>query len=768
MKKIELNGAWKLSWNEIEGNECHEIDAQVPGNVIGDLFRNGVIPDPYLGCNSYSLRKYEFIDWEYKTTFRKPEFSAREKVRLVFEGIDTIADIFVNGIPVGHAENMVIPHAFDLDPSLLRDENELSVKIKSTVNYARTLPQPKPYNRASSYSCEGLRLRRPVHTYGWDIAPRIVGAGIWRKVYLEVLEPERWTDVYLNTLEIHPDYVDLSLVWSFVSDAPTLENYEAKLSMVCGSSSMTEHIPLYYTSGCKHYIKLRNPLLWWPLGSGPQNLYDVSLELIHNGKTVDTRCWKMGLRTIELIRDDMLDPSGKGNFHFKVNGKKIFIKGSNWVPANAMHGENTERIRKSLALFEELGCNMVRCWGGNVYENDEFFDWCDEHGLLVWQDFMFACETAPQDDAFLEEARKEAEAVITALRHHPSLALWCGDNECDEWIYYSPLHRKILPSQNRITRETLPRAVQMCDPMRDFLPSSPYLCDRAQRIHDQYIAPEQHLWSREVWKGTFFKDNNAVFASEIGYLGMSDFSSIEKFIPKEELNDTQGLSWICHSTQPFGDRKGPWSNRISIMERAVKGFFGSVPEKLQSFVICSQIVQAEAFKYFVELFRAKKWNKSGIIWWNMVDCWPQISFSVVDYYYVRKLAFYYLKTAQQPLDFIIEDPDNWRCRLIADNDLPEPASGTFKVSDLMTGETFAEGGFSIPADTAADVTSFPVSGEEQRMLLIEWEIGGRRSYNHYMLGNAPVKPELYLQWLDKLDELIYRPLGRNEWRAGDF
>ena len=432
------------------------------------------------------------------------------------------------------------------------------------------------------------------------------------------------------------------------------------------------------------------------------------------------------------------------------------------------HGEEPERVQKSLALFEEIGCNMVRCWGGNIYEDDEFFDWCDEHGLLVWQDFMFACETAPQDDAFLEEVRIEAESVITALRHHPSLALWCGDNECDEWIYYSPSHRKILPSQNRITRETLPRAVQLCDPMRDFLPSSPYLCDRAQRIHDQYIAPEQHLWSREVWKGTFFKDNNAAFASEIGYLGMSDLSSIEKFIPKEELSDTQGLSWICHSTQPFGDRKGPWSNRISIMERAVKGFFGSVPEKLQSFVICSQIVQAEAFKYFVELFRAKKWNKSGIIWWNMIDCWPQISFSVVDYYYVRKLAFYYLKTAQQPLNFIIGDPNNWCCRLIADNNLPEPVSGTFKVSDLMTGETFAEGGFSIPADTAADVTSFPVSGEEQRMLLIEWEAGGRKSYNHFMLGNAPVKPELYLQWLDKLDELIYRPLGRNEWSAGDY
>jgi len=768
MKRIGLEGPWRLLWREPGSGEHREVPAQVPGNVIGDLFRNGLIPDPFFGDNPGKIRKYESVDWEYRTVFRCPAPEAGEKLRLVFEGIDTVADIFVNGTRIGHAENMFVAHGFDLDLSLLRDENELTVRIRSSVGYARSLPPTPPGCWAQPYNFEGLRLRRAMHTYGWDIAPRLVGAGLWRKVFLEFLPGDRWLSPYLATTRLEEGSAELALAWSFVSEAPALEGFEAKLTLSCGKSLHTETFPLRFTTGLRLF-RVETPLLWWPRGSGPQNLYDVTLELRHGGETVDTLAWRTGIRTVELIRNDVPDAPDRRNFHFRVNGKKIFIKGSNWVPADALHGENPERTLKSLALFAELGCNMIRCWGGNVYEDDAFFDWCDEHGLLVWQDFMFSCELAPQDEAFLDAVRREAETVVTALRNHPSLALWCGDNECDEIFFWIGLYRRHVPSENRISREILPRAVFQFDPARDYLASSPFRKDEVTRQNLPFLSPEQHLWGpRDYWKNPFYKDNRAVFASEIGYHGMPDVSSLRKFIPKEAWNDRRGAAWLCHGSQPFGESDGPYAGRIALMEKQTENFFGFVPEKLESFMISSQIVQAEAMKYFIELFRSKKWEKSGLVWWNAIDCWPQFSDAVTDYYHVRKLAFYYIKNAQQALSLIICDPEAGKCRLIADNARNTAVSGTFEVTDLMTGEIFAEGEFRMDPDAAGEIAAFPVIPGEQRMLLVEWVCGGKQFFNHGLLGDPPFAPEQYLQWLDRLDERIYRPLGRHEWRTEDY
>ncbi len=759
MSEIQLNGSWFLSFRDPENGAEHTIPAQVPGNVLGDLHRAERIPDPFFGCNSETLRPYEFIDWEYRTTFPAPVLQPRERLELVFEGIDTFAEILINGVRIGEAGNMVIAHRFPVDPGILKEDgNELLVRIASTLNRARSFPLPA-YTHAGRCCYEGLYLRRPMHTYGWDIAPRLVGAGIWRKVYFDVIKPERWTDLYLATTELKPKSAVLSLHWNFESDAPSLIGFEARMTLSCRDHRFEKRFPLFFTGGTENF-DVENPLLWFPLGSGEQNLYTVKLELIRNGSVVDEKCWKTGIRTIKLNRTEMLDGEGKGEFVFLVNGRKIFIKGSNWVPSNAIHGEKPERVEQALELFVDLGCNMVRCWGGNIYEDEDFFRFCDEHGLLVWQDFMFACETAPQDEAFLESVRKEAESVVRALRNHPSLALWCGDNECDELFFYSPLLKRLRPSMNRITREILPRAVAMFDPVRDYLPSSPFLSDTIKQLNARYRSPEQHLWGpRDTWKGRFYKNNTAVFASEIGYHGMTDVGSIRKFIPEAELNDRHGPAWTCHSSQAFGLP----CYRNGLMENQSKGFWGYLAEDLTEFMKCSQIVQAEAFKYLIELFRAKKWEKTGLIWWNVIDCWPQFSDAVVDYYHVRKLAYYYIKNAQKPLSLIVSDPEAWNCRLTAVNDQPVPAAGHYRVSDLVSGELFAEGEFSVAAESACEAAAFPVCLGEQRMLLIEWVCNGNTEYNHYLLGSAPFCFKTYLEWLKILDEKIYTALGRREW-----
>ena len=756
---------WTLSFLDPADGSPRSIPARVPGNVLGDLFRAGLIPDPYWGSNSVALRPYEFVDWEYRTTFAAPQLQPRERLQAVFEGIDTVADVFVNGTCIGHAENMVIAHRFDIDAALLKaDGNELVVKIRSSANAARAYRVPPASVATCDYNTEGLFLRRPMHTYGWDIAPRLVGAGLWRPACIETVKPERWTDLYLTTTHATPKSSRLLLRWNFASDRPTLMGYEGRLTMECRGHKYERRFPIYFTSGGFSF-ELPQAHLWYPLGSGEQNLYDVRLELIHDGQVVDTRTWRTGVRTIELRRTEILDAERKGEFVFIVNGRRIFIKGSNWVPSNAIHGEAPERIRQNLELFIDLGCNMVRCWGGSVYEDREFYDFCDEHGLLVWQDFMFACEVPPQDEEFLARVRREAEAVVCRLRNHPSLAIWSGDNECDELFFYPPF-RKHPPSVNRITREVLPQVVFRFDPNRDYLPSSPYLSDAVHRLQDRTRAPEQHLWGfRDSWKDRFYKENQAIFASEMGYHGMTNVESIRRFIPEEEINDRHGAAWTCHASQPFGVLNGPYSYRNTLMENQSRNFWGYLAEDLEEFMKCSQIAQAEAMKYFIEIFRARKWDKTGIIWWNVIDCWPQFSDAVVDYYYVRKLAYYYIKQAQQPLSLIVSDPADWHCQLTAVNDRTSPASGGFKVTDLVTGETFAEGEYEVSAESASHVGAFRVSRGDHRMLLIEWNDNGTRSCNHYLLGSPPFKLDQYLDWLGRLDARLYHAMGRHEWKT---
>lgn len=422
--------------------------------------------------------------------------------------------------------------------------------------------------------------------------------------------------MYLATIQASEKKSQLNLSWNFVSDLSSLIGYEAKITLQCRNRRYEKSFPLYFTTG-NFVFEMPDVYLWNPAGSGDPDLYHVTLELIREKKTVDTRCWKTGIRTVELQYTEPDETKKNGEFIFIVNGKKLFIKGSNWVPANALHGEKRERILQSLQLFTELGCNMIRCWGGNVYEDDIFFDYCDEHGLLVWQDFMFACETAPQDSCFLEAVRKEAEAVICRLRNHASLALWCGDNECDQPFFHSTLHQKLMPSMNRITREILPRTVALFDGIRDYLPSSPYLSDRLKQQKNMYGSPEQHLWGLRDYKADFYKNNCAVFASEIGCLGLPCMETIRKFIPESEMNNRKGYAWTCHASQQFGELNGPfiWRNKL-VMQLAQK-FWGALPEELENQIPYSQIVQAESLKYFIELFRTQKWQKTR---YHLVEC----------------------------------------------------------------------------------------------------------------------------------------------------
>ncbi len=379
---------------------------------------------------------------------------------------------------------------------------------------------------------------------------------------------------------------------------------------------------------------------------------------------VDEYRYRMGLRTVELRRTDLAsDPDA--HFYFVVNGKRIITYGTNWVPADALHSFDKKRIGKILPMLSELGCNIVRMWGGNVYEDHEFYDYCDENGILIWQDFCMACGLYPQDEDFQNRLFEEASAVVKKLRNHVSIALWAGDNECDEAYFWGgkPL-QGMTPSDNALTRKIIPKVLRLHDPSRPFLPSSPYLSDVLLKTGNRWDAAEAHLWGpRDYFKGEYYRDSKACYASEIGYHGCPSPDSLKKFIAADQLWhwardgekagedgqwEKQGTwaktDWVAHATAFDFDIPDCWEKyRIPLMANQVIILFGKESDNLEDFARASQISQAEAKKYFIERFRYDRESKGGLIWWNLVDGWPQISDAVVDYYGAKKLAYYYIK-----------------------------------------------------------------------------------------------------------------------------
>ena len=282
---------------------------------------------------------------------------------------------------------------------------------------------------------EAIWIRKAAHSYGWDIMPRAVSAGLWRPVELIVHSKHEITDMYFTTLSVEPGHATLAVSYELTTDLALLPQLRLRVQGRCGESTFTYVHKVEFTAG-RFLIEVPNPLLWWPRGYGNPNLYKVTTQLLQNDKVMASRQDTVGIRKLELIRTETTSIEKPGQFLFKVNGVPILVKGSNWVPADAFHSRDAARYEKILALFIDLGCNFLRSWGGNVYEDDAFFDICDRNGIMVWQDFAMACAIYPQTPEFLEVMRQEAISVVRKLRNHPSLALWSGDNEVDESYYF--------------------------------------------------------------------------------------------------------------------------------------------------------------------------------------------------------------------------------------------------------------------------------------------------------------------------------------------
>ena len=741
MKSISLNGEWSLSGKPqgVYTEKDINIKAHVPGCVQLDMSRAGILPsDLFFGKNILEAEKYERYEWWYEKKFIAPE--ERERVYLVFRGVDCIAEYFLNGEKIGESENMFIPHEFEVGKYLLDGENTLTVHIKSPIEYTHNNPNMEMTAIALSGRPTSVEtaIRRPAHSYGWDIMPRAVTSGIWRDVTLEVRDAIRFKEILFDYRVL--DYRGGRLRFCYIteSDFADFTDIEIEVDAVCGESRLYARRPVSVFAG-NFELDLSEAKLWWPYGYGEANVYDATLRIYKKGNLVHERRESFGIRSVELQRTDVTDGEN-GYFRFKINGEEIMCKGSNWVPMDAFHSRDAERYEAAIDLVRDTGCNILRCWGGNVYEDHKFFDLCDRAGIMVWQDFAMACASYPKTEEFYKIIHNEAVSVIKEYRNHPSIILWSGDNEVDSGLFYGENYR---PSTNKINREILRDAVLRNDPTRPYLASSPYISDEVFD-NKKLINSEDHLWGeRDYHKSDFHKHSRCHFVSEAGYHGCPSLDSIKKFISTEKVwpyhnND----EWILHSSDQAGD---PY--RVDLMEYQVRQMLGSVPS--ENYILASQISQAEAKKYFIERMRIGRPKKSGMIWWNIVDGWPQMSDAVVDYYYNKKLAYYYIKRSQRPFIIALDELYDRYQRVCACNDTLREISGRVKITDSESGRVVFEKEFTAPKNTSTEIGKIYTEYHEHKMYLIEWETDGERGFNHYTTGFIPYDLDTYKSWIEK-------------------
>lgn len=748
--------------DELLNSSFKKIKAIVPGNVEIDLEKAGLIEDPKIGNNVYKLREFEVYQWWYCCRFKTPEIPDKHRVKLIFDGIDCIADIWLNNEKIGHSENMLVEHQFDVT-NFLNRENELYVCIHSSILKGRTYQREFFGVRYDALGGESVNIRKAAHSYGWDILPRLVSAGIWRDVKLVIVPPTNFKAVYWATNSVNPEkktasvYVD----WEFATDRLHIDDLVLNVKIQCGNHvAFNKNYNIYSTVFRTRINNLENIELWWPRGYGEPALYEATLSIIDvNGNVIAEDRQKIGIRTVKLDRTDAATKEEPGEFAFIINNEKIFVRGTNWVALDSLHSRDRDHIKPSVQMLVDLNCNMVRMWGGNVYEHDEFYDLCDTHGIMVWHDFMMGCTQYPQDEGFLKKIEEEAAKAISRIRRHPSLVLWAGNNENDvsgEWNEDQPF---IDPNTEPISRHLLPSMVRRLDPKTPYLSGSPYISSEAFRLAgriDQSYAPEQHLWGpRGYYKDPFYTENIAKFVSEIGYHGCPNRGSLEKMFDKEfvypwkdRVNNEWNDQW-----QTKAVRSHPYSTetirRNDLMINQIRCVFTEVPTDLDRFIQASQIIQAEAMKYFIEFWRMNKFDRNGILWWNLRDGWPVISDAVVDYYYGKKLAYHYIKRVQTDVCVMIGDAKEKGHPVVIVNDTRNEVQGNFSIKNADTGIVLMCKFFNVERNGKSE-EGFLGKTDRTALWLIEWDAEDEKYTNHYFAYEPLADLDEYMNWLPLL------------------
>jgi beta-mannosidase len=634
MTYLALDRAWTLRPIGGEPNVGPDpVPATVPGCVHTDLLATGLIPDPYLDDNELRLGWIGRTDWAYETTFDwTPDGAARTELECA--GLDTIATVELNGVVLGETANMHREYRYDVTAALRPGDNRLAVRFAAPYGYAERL-RDELGDRPSAYPEPYNFIRKMACNFGWDWGPTLVTAGIWRPIGLRswstarltAVRPQASADgrviVHATLDRVSPDRVSPG---DFAAD---------ELTLTVGVAGRTTKavIPAGRTTATVE-LKVDSPGLWWPRGHGEQPLYDLDVELAGPGGPLDGWRRRIGFRDVHV--DTAPDERGSA-FTLVVNGVPVFARGANWIPDDCFPTRvDRERYAARLSQACAAGLNLVRVWGGGIYESDDFYDLCDELGLLVWQDFPFACAAYPEEGPFPAEVEAEARENITRLAPHPSLAVWCGNNENlvghAAWGWRERLAGRTWGAGYYF--DLLPRLVAELDPGRPYLPGSPYSADPT--VHpDELGHGTAHIW--DVWNQrdyAAYREKAPRFAAEFGFQGPATYATLRRAITEEPLTPDSPLL-LHHQKADDGNGK---------LARGLEPYFPK-PDTFDDWHYLAQVNQARAITLAVEHFRSLWPVCAGSVVWQLNDCWPVVSWAAVDGDGRRKPLWYALRRA---------------------------------------------------------------------------------------------------------------------------
>jgi len=620
--------------------------AQVPGDVHLDLLRNKLIPDPYFRDNEAKLQWIEDADWEYRTVVQaSSELLNHKNIELVFEGLDAYAEVYLNGKLLLTADNMFREWRMDVKPYLKPGTNQLRIVFPSPIKTAVKIASTDKW-REQIHTAEKTYVRKAAFEYGWDWGPRFVTSGIWRPVKLEAWDAARISNVHIAQRDVTPRVAHLTAQIEVTATESATGKVTLDYVHAGKKAEVSQNVELH--AGINHVdlpVEIEKPELWYPAGYGAQAIYQFNAQLTIGNRAEDRASARTGLRSIVLRRE--LDQWGR-SFEFVINGIPVFAKGADVIPFDSFPSRvTTEQYRRVLQSARDANMNIIRHWGGGYYESDEFYNLCDELGIMIWQDFMFGNDWKPGTYPFKQNVEKEAEYQVRRLRDHPSIVIWCGNNETEEAFGWKSsreqpgpeVRLKMWEDYLTVFSGILARTVNRLVPETPYWPSSPSA--DYEETSAAFQSGDFHDWS--VWHGNVafseYEKHFPRFMSEYGFQSFPEMRTVEAFTSPEDRASIFTPVMLAHQKNNRGN---------AIIHDYMLRYY-SEPRDFPFFLYASQVLQAEAIKVGAEHLRRIRPRAMGSIFWQLNDCWPVASWSSVDYYGRWKALQYYARRFYNPL-----------------------------------------------------------------------------------------------------------------------
>ena len=685
LHKISLNDGW-----EIQNSSTKLIRIDVPRTILEVLTEKGVIPDPFYGMNELQVSWVFEEDWYFIREFSvSDELLLYDQIQLIFHGLDTVTSIFLNEIEIGKTKNMFQRFEFDIKNFIHEGLNKLKVQFHSPTKFVAEMIEQDGIMLNTGYAgiVGAPYLRKSQYSFGWDWGPKFPDMGIWQPVEIVAWTEVKITSIYIkqnlhfltneitqkitsSSLQPTVDSVvidfDIELDEKFSSD--TLKGLDVEIQILLDSQVISKYSQKLKSSFFSHQFTLSNPKLWWTVELGEQNLYNLEVKILSpaSSQVLDQKQLKFGIRELQLIRQS--DQWGE-TFYFLLNHVPIFARGANWIPVDSCipRGKKKGLYEMNIHAAIDANMNFIRVWGGGIYEDDLFYDLCDQLGVLVWQDFPFACAIYPFNDKFIRNVEIEVIQNIKRLRNHASLALWCGNNEIEQlWsllafeshLLGKKIHRKFKLGYQQLFEKKIPLLIEKYDPSRSYWPSSPSNGLKHGKKHtgsfrnlvrsNKASIGDSHFW--KVWHQSApfsaFRKFNSRFMSEYGFESLPPLKTIKTFCPDSDFNFFSAIM-ENHQKNSAGNAK--------ILKYMKRRF--NIPVSFQNQVVLSQITHGEALEYGIEHWRRHRNNFEcmGSLYWQLNDCWPVASWASVDYFGRWKAPHYFVKRSYAPVLISIKE-----------------------------------------------------------------------------------------------------------------